>query len=77
MCRLLGCVAGEPMSLRRELLEGETAMVRRASEEVSGWGMAVYSRPEGNEPPHAQRLLGNRLMRRARIEPPLSASAAE
>lgn len=50
MCRLLGCVAGEPMSLRRELLEGETAMVRRASEEVSGWGMAVYRRPEGNEP---------------------------
>ncbi len=50
MCRVLGCVAAEPTSIAAELVEAERSVVRRAVDEDSGWGMAVYRRPEGNEP---------------------------
>ena len=50
MCRVLGCVAAEPVSLRRELLEARNPMIRQSEEHDSGWGMAVYSRGEGEEP---------------------------
>ena len=50
MCRVLGCVAAEPVSLRHELLEAENPLIHQSQEHDSGWGMAVYRRGEGEEP---------------------------
>jgi glutamine amidotransferase len=50
MCRVFGCVAAEPVSIRHELLEAENPMIRQSEEHDSGWGMAAYLRPEGGEP---------------------------
>jgi predicted glutamine amidotransferase len=50
MCRILGCVAREPVGVRHELLDAENPLIRQAEEHDSGWGMAVYERPDGNEP---------------------------
>jgi predicted glutamine amidotransferase len=50
MCRILGCVAAEPVSLRHELLEAENPMIRQSEEHDSGWGIAAYKRGEGEEP---------------------------
>ena len=50
MCRVFGCVAAEPVSIRHELLEAENPMVRQSEEHDSGWGMAVYERAGGAEP---------------------------
>jgi predicted glutamine amidotransferase len=44
MCRILGCVAREPVALTHELLEAENPMIRQSEEHDSGWGMAVYDR---------------------------------
>ena len=49
MCRIFGCVAAEPVSVRHELLEAENPMIRQSEEHDSGWGMAVYLRGEGEE----------------------------
>src|SRR4051794_25212179 len=50
MCRVFGCVASEPVSIRHELLEAENPLIRQSEDHDSGWGMAVYERPEGGEP---------------------------
>jgi predicted glutamine amidotransferase len=50
MCRVFGCVAAEPVSIRHELLEAENPLIRQSEDHDSGWGMAVYERPEGAEP---------------------------
>ena len=50
MCRVFGCVAAEPISIRHELLEAENPLIRQSEEHDSGWGMAVYERAEGDEP---------------------------
>ena len=50
MCRIFGCVAAEPVSIRHELLEAENPMIRQSEEHDSGWGMAVYARADGAEP---------------------------
>jgi predicted glutamine amidotransferase len=50
MCRVLGCVAAEPVSLRHELLEAENPMIRQSEDHDSGWGIAVYRRGDGEEP---------------------------
>jgi predicted glutamine amidotransferase len=50
MCRLLGCVARDPVSLRHELLDAGDSLIRAAGENDSGWGMAVYPRGEGDAP---------------------------
>jgi predicted glutamine amidotransferase len=50
MCRVFGCVAAEPVSIRRELCEAENPMIRQSEEHDSGWGMAVYDRADGAEP---------------------------
>src|SRR5947207_3378407 len=55
MCRVLGCVASEPVSMRHELLAAENPMIRQSEEHDSGWGMSVYARGEG-EPPHCMRF---------------------
>ena len=50
MCRVFGCVAPEPVSIRHELLEAENPMIRQSEDHDSGWGMAVYERAEGGPP---------------------------
>jgi predicted glutamine amidotransferase len=50
MCRVLGCVASEPVSLRHELLEAPNPIVRQSEVHDSGWGLAVYRRAEGESP---------------------------
>lgn len=50
MCRVFGCVAAEPVSIRRELIESENPLVRQSEVHDSGWGMAVYRTTEGCEP---------------------------
>src|SRR4029453_3147788 len=50
MCRVFGCVASEPLSIRHELLEAENPMVRQSEDHDSGWGMAVYRRTDGADP---------------------------
>ena len=50
MCRVFGCVAAEPVSIRHELLEAQNPLIRQSEEHDSGWGMAVYERAEGAQP---------------------------
>lgn len=50
MCRVFGCIAAEPVSIRHELLAAENPMIRQSREHDSGWGMAVYRRADGEEP---------------------------
>jgi glutamine amidotransferase len=47
MCRVLGSVAAEPVSLRHELLEAANPLIRASGE---GWGLAAYRRAEGEDP---------------------------
>ena len=56
MCRIFGCVAAEPVSIRHELLEAENPMVRQSQEHDSGWGMAVYERVAGSADPELVRF---------------------
>lgn len=50
MCRVFGCVAAEPVSIRHELLDAENPLIRQSEDHDSGWGMAVYERTDGAEP---------------------------
>jgi len=50
MCRVLGCVAADPVSLRPELIEAPNPLIRQSEHHDSGWGMAVYARGDGEEP---------------------------
>jgi predicted glutamine amidotransferase len=50
MCRVLGCVASEPVSLRHELLDAVNPMIRQSQDHDSGWGLSVYKRGEGEDP---------------------------
>ncbi|MDQ5834071.1 MAG: class II glutamine amidotransferase [Actinomycetota bacterium] len=50
MCRVFGCVAAEPVSIRHELVEAENPLIRQSEEHDSGWGMAVYERADGRDP---------------------------
>jgi predicted glutamine amidotransferase len=50
VCRIFGCVAAEPVSLRHELLDAPNPLIRQSEHHDSGWGMAVYERAEGQEP---------------------------
>jgi predicted glutamine amidotransferase len=50
MCRLFGCVAAEPVSVRHDLLEAENPLIHQSEEHDSGWGMSVYKRADGGEP---------------------------
>jgi glutamine amidotransferase len=58
MCRVLGCVAAAPVSIRHELLDAPNPLIRQSEEHDSGWGMAVHAEPDGAAPllrrfPHA------------------------
>jgi predicted glutamine amidotransferase len=50
MCRVFGCVAAEPASIRHELIEAANPMIRQSEDHDSGWGMAVYERANGLDP---------------------------
>jgi predicted glutamine amidotransferase len=50
MCRILGCVSSEPVSIRHELVEAANPMIRQSEEHDSGWGLAVYETPNGAKP---------------------------
>ena len=50
MCRVLGSVSAEPVSIRHELLESENPLIRQSEHHDSGWGMAVYERTDGDAP---------------------------
>jgi predicted glutamine amidotransferase len=49
MCRVLGSVAAEPVSLRHELLDAANPLIRPSNGD-DGWGMACYPRAEGEDP---------------------------
>ena len=50
MCRVFGCVAAEPASIRHELVDAENPLIRQSEDHDSGWGMAVYERADGLDP---------------------------
>jgi predicted glutamine amidotransferase len=50
MCRVFGCVAADPITVRHDLLEADNPLIRQSEEHDSGWGMAVYKRADGNLP---------------------------
>lgn len=50
MCRILGSIAAEPVSIRHELLHAENPLIHQSEKHDSGWGMAVYARIDGGEP---------------------------
>jgi len=49
MCRIFGCVAAEPVSVRHELLDAPNPLIRQSEHHDSGWGLAAYGEP-GEEP---------------------------
>jgi len=50
MCRVFGCVAADPISVRHDLVEADNPLIQQSEEHDSGWGMAVYKRGEGEMP---------------------------
>lgn len=50
MCRILGCVSAEPISIEHELLHADNPLIQQSEEHDSGWGMAVYSHADGEDP---------------------------
>ena len=50
MCRILGCVSAEPISIEHELLYAENPLIRQSEEHDSGWGMAVYKQADSEQP---------------------------
>jgi predicted glutamine amidotransferase len=50
MCRVFGCVASEPVSIRHELIEAVNPLIRQSEDHDSGWGMAAYERANGLDP---------------------------
>jgi predicted glutamine amidotransferase len=50
MCRLLGCVSADPISVRHDLLEADNPLIHQSADHDSGWGMAVYTKGEGEDP---------------------------
>ena len=49
MCRILGCVSAEPISIEHELLHAENPLIQQSEEHDSGWGMAVYPHADGED----------------------------
>ena len=50
MCRILGCVSAEPISIEHELLHAENPLIQQSAEHDSGWGMAVYRQADSEQP---------------------------
>ena len=75
MCRVLGCVAAEPVSIRHELLEAENPMIRQSEDHDSGWGMAVYNRGRRRRAAPASAFPRRRSRTTASWTPPTHARA--
>jgi predicted glutamine amidotransferase len=56
MCRVLGCVAHEAVSLRHELVEADNPLIRQSQDHDSGWGIAAYRAAEGGDQPTCMRF---------------------
>ncbi len=72
MCRMLGSVSQDRVSLRHELLDAERALLHDGDPDDSGWGMAVYPHGDGEEPrcthcPDGAATIGNAADQRGRI----------
>ena len=63
MCRILGCVSAEPISIEHELLHADNPLIQQSEDHDSGWGMAVYRQADG-EQPELRAVPGGRLQRR-------------
>jgi predicted glutamine amidotransferase len=50
MCRILGCVSAEPISIEHELLHAENPLIQQSEDHDSGWGMAVYQQADCEQP---------------------------
>jgi glutamine amidotransferase len=50
MCRILGSVSAEPISIEHELLHAENPLIQQSETHDSGWGMAVYPHADGEQP---------------------------
>jgi predicted glutamine amidotransferase len=50
MCRILGCVSAEPISIEHELLTAENPLIQQSADHDSGWGMAVYRQADCEQP---------------------------
>jgi predicted glutamine amidotransferase len=50
MCRVLGSVAADPVTLRHELLEAANPLIRPSETHDCGWGLSAYRRAEGEDP---------------------------
>lgn len=50
MCRILGCVSAEPISIEHELLHAANPLIKQSTDHDSGWGMAVYRRVDSAQP---------------------------
>lgn len=49
MCRILGSVSAEPISIEHELLHAKNPLIRQSEVHDSGWGMAVYPHADGED----------------------------
>lgn len=50
MCRVFGSVSTEPVSIRHELVDAYNPLIQQSLAHDSGWGVAAYERPDGQEP---------------------------
>ena len=50
MCRILGSVSAEPISIEHELLHAENPLIIQSEDHDSGWGMAVYEQADCEQP---------------------------
>ena len=50
MCRILGSVSAEPISIEHELLHGDNPLIQQSEDHDSGWGMAVYKQADSEQP---------------------------
>jgi predicted glutamine amidotransferase len=50
MCRILGSVSAEPISIEHELLHSDNPLIQQSEDHDSGWGMAVYRQADCEQP---------------------------
>ena len=50
MCRVFGCVAAEPVSIRHELVEAENPLIRQSEDHDSGLGHGRLRACDGPDP---------------------------
>src|SRR5687767_4266846 len=50
MCRVLGAVAADRVSIRHELTEAPNPLIHQSEDHDSGWGIAVHAEPDGGAP---------------------------